>query len=279
MNLVKLFTFNFALILSLVLFSCKDQDEKPKKNNDDTNQPPINTTMVWNTQQLALLLKFTSTGCPGCGSWGNPTFKDLKKKYPEETVALAAHIKYGDPMITAISEDLGNNRTGTRYTPQLWVNNENGMILSNSSINGTQTIANISNNVEETFSDSASFSIGGFIQLNDENQVELDYGIIPKINSEEKYYLAAYVLEDNVLYKQASASNNPESHNYVIRASAEGSFGLELESFNSNDTLNFMQKINLQENWNVENIYLAVVLWKKENDRYLFVNGAEFRRP
>ena len=42
-------------------------------------------------------------------------------------------------MITVVSTALVANRTGQKYTPQLWVNNYNGMLLNGGSIHHSNT--------------------------------------------------------------------------------------------------------------------------------------------
>ena len=112
------------------------------------------------TTQRPVLFDFTSTGCPGCGSWGKPTFNSFADEYENKIVPMAVHIKYGDSMITPISEAIANNRTGTFYTPQLWVNNKNGMVLSGNSINGTASTENIRAEIENKIAERPEIAVG-----------------------------------------------------------------------------------------------------------------------
>ena len=84
--------------------------------------------VVLQSRNKPVFFDYTSTGCPGCGSWGAPTFENLSEEYQDKIVPIAVHIKYGDPMITSISTDIAANRDGQRYTPQLWVNSKNAMV-------------------------------------------------------------------------------------------------------------------------------------------------------
>lgn len=135
-------------LASLSLFSC-DKEPENKVDNSKENNSNLETEVVpelgkisYDFTHKSMLLEFTSTGCPGCGSWGKPTFYSLVNEFKNDMVPIAAHIKYGDPMISGVAEFLAGNRTGSRYTPQIWVNNQTIMVLTNNRIDGAASVQN-----------------------------------------------------------------------------------------------------------------------------------------
>jgi thioredoxin-related protein len=67
---VKKIIFILSIIISTT--SCK---KEPVENLEvsETNQT-FDKTLEYNKSLKPLIFEFTSTGCPGCGSWGKPTF-------------------------------------------------------------------------------------------------------------------------------------------------------------------------------------------------------------
>ena len=141
-----------------MLIACKEEDTPTVKEDivvtDTDTSETLNDTLTsvpdfeLTETKKPVFFDYTSTGCPGCVSWGAPTFEQIAKEQGESIVPIAVHIKYRDPMITDVSNAIAENRTGQRYTPQLWVNNTNGMVLNGGSINTTGSINKITADLE-----------------------------------------------------------------------------------------------------------------------------------
>ena len=124
-------TFLTALIAGAALFtnSCTKTETAPAQQNaagtndpqqngdDNTNDPGDKIALTFVKKTRPVFLEVTSTGCPGCGSWGKPTFKKVVNDFGSDITPLAVHIKYGDPFITTESQAIADNRHGSRYTP------------------------------------------------------------------------------------------------------------------------------------------------------------------
>ena len=115
----------FPIILALPLFfSCAKDQSTPIVEEVDS------IILTYQERAKPLVFEITSTGCPGCGSWGKPVFSQLSSQYGNQIIPVAVHIKYGDPYITNVSENIAANRYGAFYTPQIWVNDTNGVVIS-----------------------------------------------------------------------------------------------------------------------------------------------------
>ncbi|MEN8697308.1 MAG: thioredoxin family protein, partial [Bacteroidia bacterium] len=115
---ILIITFAFAL------WGCNEKvtetnptipNETKQEETSNLVAPDVELTEV----NKPVLYKYTSTGCPGCGSWGAPTFEGIADELKNDIVPLAVHIKYGDPMITDISNEIADNRVGQRFTSAL----------------------------------------------------------------------------------------------------------------------------------------------------------------
>jgi hypothetical protein len=264
--------------LSIMAFGCKENTDAVKKTDDiiEDNDQEVNladSMINFVDDQKAMMMFYTSTGCPGCGSWGSPTFETIAKQYPDDVIPLAVHIKYGDPMITAISEAIASNRTGQFYTPQIWVNSTNIMVLNTGRINSAESIKKAQNTITNSSNSNAKAKIGNAYAISvDESKMQIKAGFIAtaELDKGAEYYLGSYILENKILWKQASSTDDHE-HNYVIRSCTEGNFGelvtLEDGKFES------LKTMDLTDYWKKNELYVLTVLWKKVGNRYFYENA------
>ena len=119
-----------SLFCALLFVACKKESPPLLAENNSSVETEI--SVKYENTNKAVLFEFTSTGCPGCGSWGKPTVAAVSTTHGSKVVPIAVHIKYNDPFLTDISQAIADNRTGSRWTPQLWVDNENATIINSS---------------------------------------------------------------------------------------------------------------------------------------------------
>lgn len=270
---------NNILIMSLLalgLVSCteKQTETTPTGTKDETSMKMEAPQVVLSKETKPVLFDYTSTGCPGCGSWGAPTFERIAAELKDNIVPVAVHIKYGDPMITDISEAIAANRTGQRFTPQLFVNGNNGVVLNGGRIDGTQSLTKIQNDLKSVADSETEIAVGVSSVIN-ENVITLRYATQAYTELAGEYSLAVYVMEDELLYRQSNGATDPFEHNYVIRAANNGAFGTAIsdESLRANATNEGTMDIELSEDWNTENLHATVIIWKKEGNNYVVVNA------
>ncbi len=274
MKKIKL-TFVFALFACATMYisSCtKTETAQPNQQQtgtNNTNEPEDKLTFTKKTRPV--LLEITSTGCPGCGSWGKPTFKKLVNDFGNDITPLAVHIKYGDPMITAESQAIADNRHGSRYTPQIWVGDMNAIILTGGSISSAseqnaRDLMNAGQGVDQPAVAASIKKEGG--------KLNVTYGVkFIDVPTDGEYALACYLTEDGLSYNQSSSASNPTTHNQVLRASADGAFGKAFTSADLMDNeVTWQFSFDLSD-YNETNTYITVVLWKKDGNRYVPVNG------
>lgn len=118
----------FLLLLSLVLFSCK-------KDEEEVIPDPYDNITVSQTQEAFVLLT-TATWCGYCGEWGIPTFEEAFAGSDGIDAArvngLALHYSSSDPMYLAMSQTL-KTQYGIGGPPNLWIEFNNAYNLMPSS--------------------------------------------------------------------------------------------------------------------------------------------------
>lgn len=267
--------------LTLALFilasvACKEKSTEtvPNQINETITEKKEPPQILLDNQTKPVLFKYTSTGCPGCGSWGAPTFEKIAQENKQTSVPIAVHIKYGDPMITTISQEIADNRSGQRYTPQLFVNTKNAMELNGGRINGAKTIATVDSLFEFERQSETPIAVGVSSVIND-TMIRIRYKTEALKNLEGEYKIAVYVMENKLLYQQSNATFNPYEHNYVIRTGLNGAFGIDIEKQFLVDGAVQEQiiDIKLDEKWKTQNLSATVIVWEKEGDFYKVINA------
>ena len=245
-------------LASIILLSCEEKivDESPEMP-DAIEAPSIELEV----KNKPVLFNYTSTGCPGCGSWGAPTFEAIANREKDAVVPMAIHIKYGDPMISDVSNTIASNRTGQFFTPQIWVNNTNGVILSGDSISIAASVDKMNDDIEAFINNAPEILVGTSSIINDD-KIYIRYKTKAKQYLIGDYYVGVYLLENKIYAKQNSGSQDPFEHNYVIRTSNSGGFGtmLSADHLEIETEMDRQIEVNILPEWKKENLFAAVIV-------------------
>jgi len=263
-------SFLTATTLGILLaFSCTKSDQKevtqdPKKDNIEEEKLLAPDLNIQNPLK-PIVFEYTSTGCPGCGSWGKPTFKQIVEENKNNVEALAIHIKYGDPMITTHSTAIAANRYGQIYTPQIWVNDSNGVVLSGGSINGDASLERL-NSLIAFQTQNPSDILADITFDKGENKVAVRYGIKSSLNS-QNIFVACYLVENDVVATQSAYANNPAKHPFVIRSAIGETFGVNTLLYGDNKII-YEVKSEFELKTTNGKYGVTLVVWEKINNRY-----------
>lgn len=248
-----------------------------KKDSKDIELPQLpasnnSVELVFEEVTSPIVFEFTSTGCPGCGQWGKGAFESIIESNPEIT-PLAIHIKYGDVMITEHSTSIGANRHGILYTPQIWVNDSNAVIIQGSGISGQQSIQRASSLIAEA-SLLTTPALSAKLKRS-EGKIEVDFGTkFINFQDDGEFYLSCFLTEDGIQQQQAGYTGNPATHNHVIRLAAGNTYGQAFSKADlKNNSLQWNHTFTLSEAFNPANCYVTLVLWRKIGNRYSALNG------
>lgn len=254
-----------SFLFLCVIFFLKAENDSLNINKDIEN-------LHFEKKTRPVLFEYTSTGCPGCGSWGKPTFYNLIKAHEGQITPLAIHIKYNDAMITPYSTDLGNNRHGMYFTPQIWVNDSNAVVIlegrihPSSSHKATQMIKTAIQQNQPAVAANAQHK---------NNKIIVNFGVnFFDLPTDGEYSLACYLNENDIENFQVGYANNPAKHHHVIRDAAIGTYGFPFTKKQlENKIFTVAHEFETTSLSQLKNAYVTVVLWKKINDRYLVLNS------
>jgi hypothetical protein len=262
----------FYIFLFLFVLSCNKYEEVSKQTTNANDLTP-------EMKQWAFMGELTSTTCGICGSSGYNNFNLAKKTNSGKIIALAFHCNFPQDSMDCfgLRYSYQNSRDGGSGIPQFFIGDN--YISYNSLQLSIDSILKRTPEAQLKFSVSRSGNI---------------MSIASKIkffkNVSGEYYVTFFACEHNINggatagtgYKQASGASDYK-HNNVVRASqvmnnAYGEKFSTATSFNANQIIDYNCKITLDPKWNLGNIFVTAVIWKKNPDntaacQYLFVNG------
>lgn len=273
-----------TLFLSIFAISafidCKKEEDHAENNTTTvTTEEDQGLVLEIEQKQNATMFFYTSTGCPGCGSWGMPAFASLSAEHEANVIPVGIHIKYNDPFITETSEAIAANRTGSLYTPQIHVGSDNIIVISGGYIDDTASMNEADSEINNTSSVSPTASCGSVFEI-EGSTLNIKYGANFHEETNGEYYVAAYLLEDKLYNNQVGANPTFAEHNNVIRTSiSDGHFGnmLTETSITSGYSYEVETSIELDTEWTQENLEIITIIWKKEGENYSVVNSSVSR--
>ncbi len=218
-----------------------------------------------------VIVKATSTECNVCGLRAWTDFKDVVDKYGKDAVVMAVHPLDESQLFSNTAMEFMDNKSSFFGTPSLFIN-------------------------EEFHFDNWFVGIRDFIGLFQERRVlahpEVDFQIegtelLVEVNTEffhktnRPHYVSAYVVEDKVKAFQNNRQPD-ELHSKIMRTHlGESTFGVLLSETdilaNQKFTNNFT--LELDSEWNIENIEIATVIWEKRGETYYVINSNKALEP
>ena len=217
------------------------------------------------SKQRMMITKVTATWCPNCGTDAWDTNKDLIASYPDDAIFLSAHESTSSNLFTTTARDFANNLPQSIGQPLFYLNrtrHNNGTVMNAV----TEHVAQIKDQMPvvnaglEMQLEGAKISVKAKVQF-----------FQP---ADGEYYISLFVIEDNVIEDQASRGNRV-SHPKVLRGRlTPTTFGNLIVdgAVEANQTYDFRIDSALNGDWDVENLEIAAVIWKKVGADYEFVN-------
>lgn len=220
--------------------------------------------------QKTLLTKITATWCPNCGTWGWTFFEDIIVDNQDKAVFIGAH--HSGDLQSSPGAAFAENFMAP-YQPFFYAGNVD-LNVSGGNISAKRT--EVQDLVNANY-DSAPLANVGFDAEIDGSGLNINSKVRFFQDGTGDYYLGVYIIEHHIVNVQASNSTMAE-HPYVIREALTASdFGFSLQEGPIAAGTEFTESFSLQLNpeWNTENLRVVGIIWNKNGDTYEFVNTNE----
>ena len=218
--------------------------------------------------QTPIVNKITATWCSNCGSWGWDIFEGLLDENKDKAIMIAAH--YSGNLNTPVGEAFADN-FDVFSQPRFVLNNEDQNANRNSV---AENISQISGKIADMNTQSPVANVGFYAEMKD-GKIEVQTKTKFFQTSEGEYYLSLYVLEDDVTMMQSG--RGLAEHKAIMRTSFDTEvFGSRLSMMNmlgAGMEITGTHSIDIDGSWDTDNLTVVGMIWKKEGDKYLFVNA------
>lgn len=256
------------ILFSYLFTSCS-------KKNDDTNIPDASNILV-EEKNTSILNKLTATWCSPCGSWGWMMNEELIELAGDKAIPISTYNSGSSLFFTQTSVDLVASFSPYQGWPTFYVNgvSRNDEVPGGISYGGTK--AACLNTINE-FAEQIPVANTGFVVQFKGNQLSVytKTKFFSTQDAQNEYYLAAYVIENNVMGEQ---EGKPEEvpHPHVLRTGlSENTYGvpIDIESLAGNE-FSYTFTSTSDPEWIQENLTVITVIWRKMGDKYEFVNAS-----
>lgn len=220
-------------------------------------------------KQMPLVAKITASWCPYCGTWGWDFMEALLDDNSATSNVVSLH--YSGNYRSKEAAEMTSN-FGAFGQPQFFLNSE--LIDVNSSTTSVSR-ENVKTNINRVITQSPEVQTG-FLAGTEEGQ----FNIVTKTrffqNVSGEYFLGLYLVQKSFIGSQAGRSETA-LHKNVLRYSFAGStFGESLGSgaIAAGTEVLVQHSIPLAElGYDLDNIRILSVIWKKEGNKYMVVNS------
>jgi hypothetical protein len=228
-------------------------------------------------RKMGLYTKKTATWCGPCGSWG----WDLDKEIVDRTsgrafISMKLHESSSSRLHTPDAIEFGALMGSSSGVPNFYANQANRTGSVPGGISPTLTRSNVFRTIDSTgaaIADIGTVFTTSIDPTTDEISVYLKTEVLQEITGE--YYVAAYVVEDDVIEYQESRGPNA-IHQNVFRAYITPTVTGNLVASGTTDrgtivvdTLNWIVPLD----YDPRKIKVFVVVWKQEANGFVFENA------
>ncbi len=222
--------------------------------------------------QYSMVTKKTATWCSNCGSWGWDLFKKTVDQNEGKALLWAAHASSSSSLHNPVAAAIGGNFSGVGQ-PKFYFNTE---LISAGSSTVNAAAADIKSRVDAANQESP-LAQSGLAATHDGTEVHVNTTTRFFENGDGDFYLGIYFIEKAVFANQAGQGD--VDHPYILRGSAtetilagDAGFGVQLANTSSGslNDVNFSFPVT---DYDLANLQLATVIWKKDGAKYEFVNA------
>lgn len=234
----------------------------------------LSITNAQSDKQFTLMTKQTADWCSRCGTWGWTFAKDAIKELEGENVIFwGMHFSGG--LSTETSKAVAEN-FDLGYQPVFFLNQDDQGVSAG---NAASKIASVKETVKALNDFPVFFKVGVTATIDGDNNIMADAKVKVEEGTEADYFLALYLIRDNLVAFQASQGNSAVHPFILDNTFFEGKpFGELVNDGNtiaSGDLFEFnatLENVTPHSN-DLADMKVAAVLWYKVGEEYTFING------
>lgn len=227
--------------------------------------------------QTPLVVKKTATWCNPCGTWGWTWFEEFKQQRDNVSVMFEMHESASSGLFSQASLGLYSLFDPRNSTPIFYVNAKNEMeYTSGGSVMVQASKASILNAIDSTIATTPIANTGISYTVGN-NTLNINTKVKFFQQTTGEYYINVYLAEENVQATQ-NGQGSSAIHKRVLRAAAyANAAGVLVVNGNVVQGAEYTgsHSIPLNASWNTNNFYVFVVIWKKVNDEFHYVNSSK----
>jgi len=260
----KLFLLALVPALMFSFAGCKKEESK------DNGPAPL----VVQEKNTPFYTKLTATWCGPCGAWGWSLNKEIVEGIGTDAISMSVYgsstSNFQNPTSIKWMADFG----GKSY-PNFTMNGVNKTVFPTpTSISTAQTKADIITGAQDFSSSEVLMNAAG--RLVWEGQKLTVQSVVKTFKQQEgEFYVGAYIVENNAFSIQ-NGQNGEVQHPNVNRGSMSSSvYGVKYDGGLGAGVQGSLPDFtyDVPQSWVKENISVALIIWKKEGDKYIYVNG------
>lgn len=221
--------------------------------------------------KTSVLTKVTATWCPNCGTWGWDYFEELKEVYSNDSKATLLGVHHSGDLRNDVSSWFANNLKFS-YQPEFYHNNQDLNVTRN---NWEDKVMEMESLVSAYHNESQSTGIGFVNAYTENGEIICNISFDASAKSAGENYFAIYVFENNVENNQSSRGMS--LHPNVLRDVIGDSYNGELftgEDENGNVVFQKEYRMDINAEWDEDNVGLLAVIWKEDNGNYVVENAS-----
>lgn len=219
--------------------------------------------------QVPIIMKITGETCYYCGEWGWPAWVDLSNNFKGQAFAWS---NYGSGFSSGKFKNEEVNPTMEKIQNMFYKNGGKPSFMANGNDYG-QSDASASNKANSSLSETADVG-ATFVASIDGDLLTIDAEAHFFNDLTGDYYMAAYVIEDKAKGPQSGPNGGSNvEHHLVMRGSLdEDAWGQALDTGSGVQSKSY--SVELPAKYKRENLYYGIVVWKKNGNKYIYVNAA-----
>ncbi len=233
-----------------------------------------------------IVIKYTVTYGYDCGTWGWKLGEDVIAENKDKAFVMAAYGGYSSYFYNLTADSLSMWRISfdeNQILPEWGVNNLNKTTLGSSGVVLPSSTRTKIKNAVDSFAAAEPVASTGFNYKIAGNVITVNTKTKFWQAATGNYYLAAYIIEDSVYAAQHGLGNVPVGefgegyHLNVIRGSmSAATYGVPIASGDVAAEASFDKNFSftvVHKSWKKDYLKAIVVLWKKNGNRFEFVNA------